>query len=470
MLEPNRYHSISRRLPLLISISFLILIFIAISITFFRVERRMINEYRRMADGVTNLMIEALDPDKMDFYIEKNYSAPEYMAIMKYFYKLKDNYPDIFYMYVYRLYKDESNAAKGTIIIDLEDEYTDTPNQASIDWVGGIYDLQEPFASNIDDLISKKESVYKAAFSEEDGYLLSFAKPIFDKNGNYVASACVDFSMQVLHNQTLRFIFILALILLLITLAILAVSVWWLRRNVTKPLLYISNTVANFKYDTEEDRNINLDTIKNLDIHSNNEIGILYDALLEAEKDSVFYMTSFKKAEDEIHVKDEKIEKLGTMALRDSMTNVGNKAAFTRAVSEIRDNDVYGVVLMDANNLKMINDTYGHEAGDEYIKGCCSILCDTFKHSPVFRIGGDEFAVILKGQDYKNRIQLIKEIKNFLDKIWVEKKDDPVHRFSCSIGIADSSNCKSTRETIKTADDNMYLDKKAFKKVNGSYR
>ena len=145
-MNKGRNHSISRELPVFISVTFLILLAFALSITFFRVERRMIDEYRRMADGVTNLMIEALDPDRMDDYIEENYSSPGYREIMRFFYQLKDNYPDVYYLYVYRFYK-EGDAAYGTIIIDLEEEYTDHPNQASIDWVGGTYDVLEPFAS-----------------------------------------------------------------------------------------------------------------------------------------------------------------------------------------------------------------------------------------------------------------------------------------------------------------------------------
>ena len=272
MQGKGRYHSISRGLPSIIAISFLVLLFIAIIVTFFRVEKRMITEYRRMADGVTNLMIDALDPSKIDYYIEENYRSPEYMAIMKRYYQLKDNYPDVFYMYVYRFYKDENNVAKGKIIIDLEDAYTDTPNQASIDWVGGIYDVLEPFASKIDELITSPEPVYETAFSEEDGYLLSFAKPIFDKDGNYVASACVDFSMEELHGQNIRFITVLGIILVLVSVAILPFSIFLLRQRVTRPLLSISNVVSSFKYDTEEDRNSNLSTLKELELRSNEPV------------------------------------------------------------------------------------------------------------------------------------------------------------------------------------------------------
>ena len=90
-MHKKLYHSIARRLPVLISISFLFLISAAIFITYRLVEKRMINEYRRMSDGVTNLMAEVLDPEKMDFYIAENYSSPEYMSIMSEKFSHKDS-------------------------------------------------------------------------------------------------------------------------------------------------------------------------------------------------------------------------------------------------------------------------------------------------------------------------------------------------------------------------------------------
>ena len=57
----------------------------------------------------------------------------------------------------------------------------------------------------------------------------------------------------------------------------------------------------------------------------------------------------------------------------------------------------FALVECDINGLKGINDTYGHEIGDVYIVNSCRGICSVFKHSPVFRIGGDEFVVILQG-------------------------------------------------------------------------
>lgn len=70
----------------------------------------------------------------------------------------------------------------------------------------------------------------------------------------------------------------------------------------------------------------------------------------------------------------------------------------------------FAVVVCDINGLKQINDTLGHKAGDELICQASEIICNLFKRSPVFRIGGDEFVVILAGLDYDEREFLIKAL------------------------------------------------------------
>ena len=67
----------------------------------------------------------------------------------------------------------------------------------------------------------------------------------------------------------------------------------------------------------------------------------------------------------------------------------------------------FAVVVCDVNGLKKINDTLGHKAGDEYIRQAFVMICDIFQHSPVYRIGGDEYVVVLSGRDYVIRKELV---------------------------------------------------------------
>ena len=102
-----------------------------------------------------------------------------------------------------------------------------------------------------------------------------------------------------------------------------------------------------------------------------------------------------------------------TVAFTDPLTGVKSKHAFLlrqkQIDASIEDESVeeFAIVACDVNGLKVINDTLGHKAGDDYIKSASKMICDIFQHSPVFRTGGDEFVVILTGRDYLIRKELL---------------------------------------------------------------
>ena len=113
---------------------------------------------------------------------------------------------------------------------------------------------------------------------------------------------------------------------------------------------------------------------------------------------------------------EKRLAEANARASTDSLTKVKSIVAYTDMVaqlsSEIVTNPSFdmGVVMCDCDGLKKVNDTYGHDAGDQYIKNCCRIICETFRHSPVFRIGGDEFAVIVRGDDLAQADALMEEM------------------------------------------------------------
>lgn len=132
----------------------------------------------------------------------------------------------------------------------------------------------------------------------------------------------------------------------------------------------------------------------------------------ENEKSSGFYLRiqDITQEQQELISRDRQIGEIRQEAYKDALTGVGNKALYNKKVDEINkhivDKDAeFAVVMIDLNNLKRINDEHGHKSGDVYIKGCCKMICRTFTSSSVFRIGGDEFAVILQGIEYTERFQ-----------------------------------------------------------------
>ena len=152
-------------------------------------------------------------------------------------------------------------------------------------------------------------------------------------------------------------------------------------------------------------------------------------------------------------------------ANKDAMTGVKNKRAYAQAETEMDERikekrqDSFAIIVCDLNGLKQVNDTLGHNAGDEFISSTCSIICDVFSHSPVFRIGGDEFAVILEERDYENRGELIKDLGETLDN----RKHNGIRPAAFGISEYNPGTDLRLQDVFERADKLMYEDKRKCK-------
>ncbi len=190
---------------------------------------------------------------------------------------------------------------------------------------------------------------------------------------------------------------------------------------------------------------------------------ILHTFVLEDEKDARReQLESILKVEE---IQEIELGETRRLAYTDSLTGVKNKMAYIEDVGcfeqRIEDNFLkdFGLVVFDLNDLKQINDTIGHDAGDQYIKKACVLICNKFKHSPVYRIGGDEFVVFLTGEDYLNRDKILVDFNNIIDKNL--STGDVVIAF----GFADyaSINEKGFMRLFEQADKKMYERKQELK-------
>ena len=174
------------------------------------------------------------------------------------------------------------------------------------------------------------------------------------------------------------------------------------------------------------------------------------------------FILSHRSIDDEIKT-EQMISNVMRLASQDSLTGVNNRTAFERDKEEIHDKlssgelRQAGIVMFDVNWLKETNDLKGHKAGDELLKSVCSVICNIYKHSPVYRIGGDEFAVLMSSHDMKIRTELLEKAKRASSKT----KDG----ISFAAGMAVFTTEDGTFEqTIKRADDEMYKMKKEIKR------
>lgn len=197
----------------------------------------------------------------------------------------------------------------------------------------------------------------------------------------------------------------------------------------------------------------------------NYDLALTYD-----DDDELGRLTrSFKNLSDTVkdHISD-----LNGQVFLDALTKVKNKGALSNCLEELQkeidsgaDEPAFAVGVFDCDDLKLINDRYGHDKGDIYLKKAAHIICEVFKHSPVFRMGGDEFAVILENEDYLNHEALLKQFDTSVEEanIAVAEPWEQVH-LSKGFAVFASSEDSTVADVMKRADQLMYENKRERKK------
>ena len=168
---------------------------------------------------------------------------------------------------------------------------------------------------------------------------------------------------------------------------------------------------------------------------------------------------------------------LNDLAYADALTSVHNKGAFDIYVRNLQqklddpgdEETEFAVCMFDCNDLKEINDQFGHEKGDQYLKGASKLICDVFAHSPVFRIGGDEFVAFLLNKDYRSREDLCEQF----DEACYEKMNassDLWKQINVAWGMAvyDPKEDKTVDKVVRRADKFMYENKRQKKEEAGA--
>ncbi len=255
------------------------------------------------------------------------------------------------------------------------------------------------------------------------------------KNGmTLVLSASYDDLRQIRYEIGFKILYVVLILSAFFTIITIIVV-----RKIVAPLEKIADASVRL---SDGDYNVNF-------VHSNiSEIELLN--------------TAFENMATHLH---EREEQLHLSANRDSLTGLRNTTSYTSWVSKF-DEEIetesaqFGVIVLDINELKSTNDKYGHDVGNKLIVAAAKIISGVFKRSLVFRIGGDEFLVVLQNSDLENCERLFAQFDSDCANSFIEEEGENIP-ISIASGFArfESGNDLHFADVFKRADDVMYENK-----------
>ncbi len=286
-------------------------------------------------------------------------------------------------------------------------------------------------------------------------------------DGSTFALLCAEVYIDELQRTVRNYSLVSAAIAVVLGVCFAALMYTWLRNNVTGPVLELEKSARAIAEKSHSIADIRRLRFEKPELRSLNEIASLSDAMETMTEQIKQHVESGYSAEVRAKSAEIEAEDMSRIAYQDALTHVKNKTAYVVKARELTEQIEKGkasfaIVMVDVNFLKKVNDTFGHEYGDKYLIGACKIICDIFVHSPVYRIGGDEFLAVLQGQDYERREELMAELKKRF-RGTVQEDLQPWENFSAACGIGVYQAGDSVEDVFKRSDGEMYQNKVEMK-------
>ena len=441
------------------SILFLIIISASLSVTNIVLHTNFVyNDYEIYIEDILNYTKSHIDADDLKNCIDTKEESEKYKETLLFMDDLMNNYHDIHYLYaILPLNTNETGNVMSVLCAErYHDRYEDTEGNLYLGWISDDeYDSET--AAFMMDIMNGNDMVF---FEETTEWGIDYtgAIPIKDSSGKGIAVLAVDIDITFIRESIIKYAVTNISITLVLGLIFISVFFIWFRRYVIDPLKKLEKSAVNFVDKTGDSRNINDLEFESVYVKPDNEIKSLSNAVETMTEDMKKYVSDIISAE-------EKVKYMRELANHDALTGVRNKTAYDAAIKSITEKN-YGIAVIDLNNLKNINDTYGHDKGNIAIIKLANMVCEVFSRSPVFRIGGDEFAVILLKSDYENYYELKEELEVQFEELVNNPKLEPWEKVTAAIGAAFYQDGDDVNSIFERADQEMYKRKKEMKERN----
>ncbi len=467
--------------PLRRSISFACIFFtfilgLVIGISnYFSYKKSLYQRYQSYIIDILNYVDSKIDHEDLQKCIETKVRSQKYDELEKIMDGIKENF-SVHYLYIIKVLN-KNPTANVMSVVSAEgyyDRYINTEGNLYLGWISDD-EFSVEVVNNFYSAMTKRVPFF---FEEatEWGVDYTGALALCDSKRNPYAVLAVDVNITDIKNLIRNHMIVTSVLIIFLGLAFTVLFLIWTRLNILNPIVSLEKCVVAFAEKSHGQRDINLLNFEEPEIRTKNELFNLSKAVTKMTRDIRDYIKEIVEAESKADEMSRQASQMSELANKDALTGIRNKTAYDSAIKNmeydlsIGKNLAFGIGMIDLNFLKKINDTYGHEKGDISIKKLCGLVCMIFAHSPVFRIGGDEFVVILKGKDFENVESLTDEFNKKIADFAADKYLEPWEKISAALGVAfyDSKIDISVLNVFKRADQKMYERKKAMKATRDS--
>lgn len=459
-MNADDYLSSSLRTKLL-SILMLSSLFVSFSIgtiSYVLFKTTAVEDRIHKVDGVASVVLSEINAAHIEKYLADGHEIESYTEARERLSTIRNSARDLQRICVYRVENEECR-----IIFDLNADNTlEEP-------FGKVVSFDDSEPSLKSDLIGGKP-ILPIIANNEDGFILTVYKPLYDEHGQCMYYAMIKSSMNTLTDYMRTYVIKLLALFIGCFIVVFAIGFVFIENHIILPVNTMAYCARNFSYESESDRAENFNRIRQLDIRTGDEIENLYQAILMTMKNVLDYLNNLKRAKVQVANMQVRVLAMDEIAHKDALTGIKNKTAYVeetiRINQKIEANEAdFCIVMVDVNFLKRVNDTYGHERGNDYLINACRLVCAIFGEENVYRIGGDEFVVVIEGDKVTLCQYFVKQFKAEMARKGANPALEPWEKISAAVGVAyyQASVDKNADEVFKRADAEMYANKLAMK-------
>jgi len=270
--------SIRAKIFSLMLITSCLVTFTVVGVSFIFYRDAQIEKHKEISIGAVKILASYIDADRVNDYINGDTDSIDYIETKAKMKSLFENVKDLEYIYAYRIEEDAC-----IVVFDFDTE------KVKANECGEHIAFDEDFNAYRSELL-RGERIPTVVSDGQYGYLITAYEPVYDSNGKCVCYMAADSSMIEIRMAIYVFIIKVFTVFFGAFVLIIAVTLWMAERNIIYPINSMAGAADAFAYDSEEDRDISVNNIKDLNVKTGDELENLYHAIFKMTGDTMGYI------------------------------------------------------------------------------------------------------------------------------------------------------------------------------------